>query len=40
MGKTQIDRLAFLETQMTQQIMWMKGIVVALLANIGINFAI
>ncbi len=40
MGKTTIERLAILETQMTQQIMWMKGIVVALLANIGINFAI
>ena len=39
-NKTIRERLAVLETKMETQITWMKGLLVALIANIGINFAI
>ncbi len=39
-NKTMRERLAILETKMETQIVWMKGIVIAILASAGINLAV
>ena len=38
-NKTTKERLAILETKMETQIVWLKGVVIAVLASAGINRA-
>ena len=39
-GKTIRERIAVLETKLDTQVLWLKGIVMAILASTGINLAI